>query len=70
MYSEIIAGLPDNEIRDSWTSEQLATVWTLEDIIREYSYGERSIDSDFYYLSLFTNKSGQFSLTSTDYTIF
>lgn len=70
MYSELISNLPRTEDRNSWTDQELATVWTLEDMISEYSYGEKSIDNDFWYLSMFTDISGRYSLTSTDYTVY
>lgn len=70
MYSNLIAKLPKTEDALQWTDVQKASVDILEELISEYSYGIRAIDADFYHLSMFTNRSGAFSLTSTDYTVY
>lgn len=67
-YSKLIANLPKTEDSSRWTSKQRVSVNGLEDEIMLYSWGERDIDDDFFYLSMFTDGSGEFSLTSTDYT--
>ena len=69
-YSKIIANLPKTEDSSLWTPEQRVSVDSLEDEIRPYSWGEKDIDNIFWYLSMFTDGSGEFSLTSTDYTRF
>ena len=68
MYGELIANLPKTEDSSRWTSKQRVSVNDLEDEIRLYSWGERDIDDDFFYLSMFTDGSGEFSLTSRMYT--
>ena len=67
-YSKLIASLPKTEDSSRWTSEQRVNVNGLEDVIRKYSWGEKNIDGDFFYLSMFTDGSGEFSLTSKMYT--
>ena len=67
-YSELVAGLPKTKNRQKWTLDQQSYVNLLEEIISEYSYGDRDIDDDFFYLSMFTDNSGEFSLTSRMYT--
>ena len=68
MYGQLIANLPKTEDSSRWTSKQKVSVNGLEDVIREYSWGDRVIDDDFFYLSMFTDGSGEFSLTSRLYT--
>lgn len=70
MYSKLIANLPKTEDSRHWTLRQQVSVDNLEELISEYSYGDRPIDGDFFYLSMFTDMSGEFSLTSTDYTVY
>ena len=70
MYSKLIANLPKTEDPGHWTLRQKVSVDNLEELISEYSYGDRGVDSDFFYLSMFTNRSGEFSLTSTEYTVY
>ena len=69
-YSKIIANLPKTEDSSLWTSKQQVSVDILEDEIRLYSWGEKDIDDDFWYLSMFTDGAGEFSLTSRMYTRF
>ncbi len=69
-YSSLVAGLPKTENMEKWTLDQRSSVNRLEELISEYSYGDREIDDDFFYLSMFTDISGEFSLTSTDYTVY
>lgn len=68
MYEEIIANLPKTKNKSRWTSKQRVSVNSLEDEIRLYSWGEKTVDDDFFYLSMFTDGAGEFSLTSTEYT--
>ena len=70
MYGQLIANLPKTEDSSRWTSKQRVSVQSLEDEIRLYSWGERDIDDDFWYLSMFTDGAGEFSLTSRMYTRF
>ena len=70
MYSKLVAGLPKTEDRQNWTIDQKSNVNILEELISEYSYGDRVVDNEFFYLSMFTDMSGEFSLTSTDYTVY
>lgn len=70
MYGQLIANLPKTENSSRWTSKQRVSVQNLEDEIRLYSWGERDIDDDFWYLSMFTDGAGEFSLTSRMYTRF
>ena len=67
-YSKIIANLPKTEDFSRWTSKQRVSVQSLEDEIRLYSWGEKKVDDDFWYLSMFTDGAGEFSLTSRMYT--
>ena len=67
-YSELVAGLPKTENRQKWTIDQQSNVSILEEIISEYSYGDQAVDDAFFYLSMFTDIFGEFSLTSTEYT--
>ena len=69
-YSEIIANLPKTEDSSLWTPKQRVSVDSLEDEIRLYSWGEKVIDDAFWYLSMFTDGAGEFSLTSRMYTRF
>lgn len=68
MYGQIIANLPKTEDSSRWTSKQRVSVQSLEDEIREYSWGDKPVDDDFWYLSMFTDGAGEFSLTSRMYT--
>lgn len=70
MYGQLIANLPKTENSSRWTSKQRVSVLNLEDEIRLYSWGEKDIDDDFWYLSMFTDGAGEFSLTSRIYTRF
>lgn len=70
MYTKLIANLPKTEDTECWTLDQQVSVDNLEELISEYSYGDRPIDDDFFYLSMFTNGSGEFSLSSTEYTVY
>ena len=67
-YSKIIANLPKTKNSSRWTSKQRISVQSLEDEIRLYSWGEKKVDDDFWYLSMFTDGAGEFSLTSRIYT--
>lgn len=69
-YSNLIAGLPKTKNRQKWTIDQQSNVNILEEIISEYSYGIRAVDDYFWYLSMFTDGAGEFSLTSRMYTRF
>jgi len=47
MYEGLVAGLPKTMKSTKWTRKQKVNVRDLEDIIKEYSYGDRPIDADF-----------------------
>ena len=68
MYGTLIANLPKTEDFNLWTSKQRVSVQSLEDEIRLYSWGDKPVDDDFWYLSMFTDGAGEFSLTSRMYT--
>ena len=67
-YSKIIANLPKTEDSSLWTPEQQVSVESLRYEIMLYSWGDKPVDDDFFYLSMFTDGAGEFSLTSRMYT--
>lgn len=68
--SKIVRNLPKSMDKSTWTLDNKVAVECLEEKISEYSYGDRSVDKEFWYLSMFTDQSGQFSLESTEYTVY